>query len=328
MNFISTNLNKIVILFLLCGLTSVAVPAQATRQEEKPTLIVNAEPEKMPVAGFTNLYCAGYVQTAPVDTSREIVGAYEEASRHVYAEGNVLIVNTGAGSVRIGDEFQVIRPRGRVETRWTDKDNLGYLVEEVGIVEVIAVNAETSFVRVKKSCSALLLGDLLQPLPRRESPLYRDRPALNLFAAPSGKASGRIFMGRDGNEMLAREQIVYIDLGAEDNVQIGDYLTIYRPLGTGGLFEKVEDESVSARDEGFQSDEYRGGKFSNQAARKKGELARGKVVTTENAKSRRPEGLRRILGEMIVLNVKEKTATAVIVRTASEIHTGDRVELQ
>ena len=133
---------------------------------------------------------------------------------------------------------------------------------------------------------------------------------------------------RDGQEALSRDQIVYVDLGADNNVQVGDRLTVFRPLGKGALFISDEDETLSARDEGFQSNEYRGGKFSNQAARKSGDQARGRVVTTEKAKEDRPSGLRKIVGEMIILNVKEKTATAVITRTAQEIHTGDWVELQ
>ncbi len=128
--------------------------------------------------------------------------------------------------------------------------------------------------------------------------------------------------------MLGREQIVYIDLGAEDNVKVGDYLTIYRPLGTGNIFDNEPSESVSAREEGFQSEEYRGGKFSNQAGRKSGSKANGRVVTTEEAKADRQKKLRKVVGEMVILNVKEKTATAMITRTAQEIHTGDRVQLQ
>jgi hypothetical protein len=50
-------------------------------------------------------------------------------------------------------------------------------------------------------------------------------------------------------------------------------------------------------------------------------------VTTAKAKEGRPS-IRKVVGEMVVLNVKEKTATAVIVRNAQEIHTGDYVEVQ
>ncbi|MDQ3087662.1 MAG: hypothetical protein M3Q78_03595 [Acidobacteriota bacterium] len=128
--------------------------------------------------------------------------------------------------------------------------------------------------------------------------------------------------------MLAREQIVYIDLGAEDNVKVGDRLTIFRPLGTGNIFDRVEREELLNTEGGYQSEEYKGGKFSIQTQRKKGEQAQDRVTNTEEVKSRRPNNLRRIVGELVILNVKEKTATAVITRNTSEIHTGDMVELQ
>ena len=46
---------------------------------------------------------------------------------------------------------------------------------------------------------------------------------------------GRLFMARDSHEMITRDQIVYVDLGAEDNVKAGDFLTIFRPLGDGNI---------------------------------------------------------------------------------------------
>ncbi len=303
--------------------------ASASFAQVKTTLVVKDDQNAMPLAGKNNLYCAGYVQTSVVNTENKIVGAENEQDGHIFAMGDNLYINVGASKgVLVGDMFAVIRPRGRVETRWTKKDNLGFYVQEVGALEVIKVKADVSVVRVKTSCDNLLLGDLLQAVPARTSPLVQQRPALDVFGEPTGKASGRIFMARDGQEMLGGEQIVYLDLGAEDNVQVGDYLTIFRPLGEGNLHDTVWKESVSARDEGFQSNEYRGGKFSNQAARKTGETAKGKVETTQKVKKGRPGNLRKIVGEVVILNVKEKTATAMITRTAQEIHTGDFVELQ
>ena len=58
-----------------------------------------------------------------------------------------------------------------------------------------------------------------------------------------------------------------------------------------------------------------------------GDQAGGKVVTTEKAKDGRPD-IRKVVGEGVVLNVKERTATVVVTRTAQEIHTGDWVEIQ
>ncbi len=315
-----------IILFVIFTMTTAAF---AQRPTPTPEMVVKKGDENLAIAGKTNLYCAGYIQTAPVDTSYELVGAVSEADGHIYSQGNFVYFRGGADrGVKVGDMFSVIRPRGQVESRWTSKKNIGFYVEELGIVEIIRVKNDVSIAKINTSCDNFQFGDLLQPIPNRVSPMFEQRPPLDIFADPTGKVRGRILMAKDSRELLGCNQIVYIDLGAEDNVQVGDYLTIYRTLGTGNIFDTVTNESVSARNENYESDEYSGGKFSNQAGRKKGSTARGKVVTTEGVKDRRPNGLRKIVGEMVILNVKEKTATAVIVRTASEIHTGDRVELQ
>ncbi len=301
----------------------------AVAQRPQPTpVFVAPSARNMRVAERNNVYCAGYVQKSPIDTSRKIVGGVEEQEQFLYSENNVVYINAGANKgVRVGDVLTVLRPRGQVTTRWTRKGDLGFYVQEVGALEVIRVKNEVSVAKVKTSCDNLYLGDLVQPMQTRVAPDYRQRPAMDLYADPNGKAVGRVFMSRDNAEVLTRDFIVYIDLGAEDNVQVGDYLTVFRRLGKGNPFSGDWGESVSARDEGFQSFEYRGGRFSNQAARKSGNEAKGRVVTTERAKDDRPR-IRKVVGEMVILNVKERTATAVITRTAQEIHTGDWVEVQ
>lgn len=301
-------------------------------------LVINRPaPKKFDVATGSNLYCAGYVQTSPVnvasrqDTNRpnKIVGAYNEQDGWLYSQNNYLYINGGANKgVQVGDMYSVIRPRGEVNSHWSQKGRLGFYVQELGVVEVVRVKAEVSAVRVKTSCDNMLLGDLVVPFQQRQSAPYMQRPAMDLFGDASGKASGRIFMARDMAEALTRDQIVYVDLGSEDNVQQGDYLTIYRRLGKGNLFINDEDETLAARQEGYASFKYRGGRFSNQAPRKSGDEAHGHVVTTEEAKKDRPAGLRKVVGEGMVVNVKERTATVVITRTAQEIHPGDWVEIQ
>ncbi len=305
--------------------------ANAFAQKPTPTpqVIFNREVRDMPIVGKNGLYCAGYVETGTVDYKNEIVGAEKEQEKNIYAQNDFVFISMGASKgVKVGDMMSVIRPRGKVQTRWTKKKNLGFYVQEIGAVEIVNVKSETSVGRVVSSCDNLIIGDLVQPTPARTSPTFEQRPALDRFSDSSGKTNGKIFMSRDNQELLGREQIVYIDLGAEDNVKTGDYLTIYRPLGSGNILDDVPGETVPARDSGFQSEEYRGGKFSNQAGRKAGEKADGRVVTTKRAKRNRQENLRNVLGEIVILNVKERTATAVIVRTTQEIHTGDSVELQ
>lgn len=297
--------------------------------QQKPTVILPLDRE-MSVAVRNNLYCAGYISKAKVNTKQEIVGAENEQEQFIYSQNNNLYISMGAKQgVKVGDMFAVVRPRGRFRSKFSKKGDLGIFVQEVGMVEVINVKSDISVARVSVSCDNFLLGDLVQPIPQRTSPLFTQRPALNVFADASGKVTGRIVLARESREMIGRDQIVYIDLGAEDNVKIGDYFTIFRPLGEGNLFISDEDEIATPRDKGYQSSEYKGGEFSNgSASRRSNENATGDTVDLEEAKENRPNNLRKVVGELVILNVKERTATAVIVRTAQEIHTGDRVELQ
>ncbi len=279
----------------------------------------------MRVAEGNNVQCAGYVTSSAIDTSSRLVGGWNEQDGWFYSQGQFVYLNT-AGA-KVGDRFAVVRPRGQVNTKWSSKGKLGMYVQEVGSVEVVRVKGDHAVAKVHRSCDNFLLGDLVRPMENREVPMFVERPALDVFADASGKAKGRLFMARDNQEVLSRENIVYVDLGAEDNVKIGDYLTVFRPLGKGNLRGNTAKESVEARVGDFGSLEYRGGEFSNQTARKSGDNANGRVVTTDKAKEGRPD-IRKVVGELIVLNVKEKTATAMVVRNAQEIHTGDWVEIQ
>lgn len=316
---IRTVLNRVALGSMIAA-SALAIDASAQKS------MTDGAQKHVAVAGSNNLYCAGYVQSAPIDTTNKIVGGVEEQEMYSYSQNDFLYINVGANKgVKAGDMYAVVRPRGQVSTRWTSKSDLGFYVQEVGALEVVRVKNEVAVARVRTSCESIHLGDLIQPIQQRVSPRAHGG-SLDRFADPSGKAVGRLFMGRDLREVLSRDQIVYIDLGADNNLQVGDRLTVFRPLGKGN-FMYGPPESLSERQREYQSDIYRGGKFSNQATRKSGDKADGMAVTTEKAKSGRPE-IRKIVGEVIVLNVKEKTATAVITKTAQEIHTGDWVELQ
>lgn len=327
MSFKKSFIARIVLFSLLTFVFSCVAAAQSA--QSTPTLVVAKAKRPMAVAGANNLYCAGYIQSSAISTGNKIIGGQDEADQYIYSQNDFLYINMGQNKgVNVGDTFAVVRPRGAVKSKWSNKSDLGFYVQEVGALEVVKVKAEVSAVRVKSSCDSFLLGDLVQLVEQRTSPLFEQRPAMDIFGDPSGKATGRILMSRDGAESLARDFIAYVDLGADDNVRVGDRLTIFRPLGKGNLFKNPENESVSSRDYGYESDVYKGGTFSNQSGRKSGDKAGGQEVSTARAKEGRPSYLRKVVGEAVVLNVKERTATVVITRTAQEIHTGDWVEIK
>jgi hypothetical protein len=309
----------------ICGFTS----ANAQRNpSSKSTKTMERKPA--PIARGNNLYCAGYIETGKIDQSMEVVGSDDEPEKFSHADGDYLYINAGSDQgMKVGDEFSVIRPKGKVSDRNTKKTNLGVYVEEVGGLEIVSVRKNVSVAFVKTACDSILFGDLLQRTEKRVSPVSRQVPMLDRFADANGKTLGQIIFAREGRELLSRDQVVYIDLGEQDSVKSGDYFTIFRPLGKGNPFNpNLVEDSNPARNRGFDSEEYKGGSFSSQTPRKSGDEAEGGVVQAKEAKSRRPAGLRKVVGELVILSVREKTATAVITRTTTEIHTGDMVELQ
>lgn len=327
------------LLLSFVSLLAVASAANAQNPAPTPQLILPAAAEAPRVAGRSSLYCAGSIQYRRFPPHMlEIVGALEEQEQRTYAVGDVVYLSRGSSeSIKEGQTFQIIRPRGDIKGVHKQKSGfLGTYVQDIGQLEVFKVWENTAAATITFSCEAALLGDLLAPIPAREAPLQRAEANIDQFADPSGKQTGRLMMAKNNREMVTRNDIVYIDLGAEDQIKAGDYLTVYRPLGTGNITRADNEESARSRSRGFQSETYRGGGFSSMGSRSKDSTrlvdAEGRYryspITSKQVKRDRPPMPRKIVGEIVILDVHVRTATAIITRVVSELHTGDWVEIQ
>ena len=324
--------------FSLACLLAFVFGANAQSPAPTPQVILPPSAEAPRVAVKSSLYCAGFIKYQKLPNMPEIVGAVEEQEQRTFATGDVVYLNRGSSEgIKDGQNFQIIRPRG--EVKGVHKEKFGYLgtyVQDIGQLQVFRVWQNVAAARVTFSCDLALLGDLLAPIPDRESPLQRAEANLDIFADPSGKQTGRLMMAKDNREMVTRNDIVYIDLGTEDQVKPGDYFTIYRPLGTGNITRVDNEEGARSRSKGFQSDRFRGGGFGSQASRSKDSTAfvdaegryRYRPITSKEVKDHRPTMPRKIVGEIVILDVQTRTATAIITRVVAEVHTGDWVEIQ
>ena len=325
-------------LFSFVCLLALAFTTNAQSPAATPQVVMPGSAQPLRVAGKFSLYCAGYIRYQRLPGMPEIVGAEEEQEQRTYADGDIVYLNAGSQQgIKEGQNFQIIRPRGDVKGVHKQKRGfLGTYIQEIGQLQVFKVRENTSAAQITFTCDAALLGDLLAPIPDRESPLQRAEGDLDRFADPTGKQNGILMMAKDSREMVTRNDIVYIDLGSEDQIKRGDYLTIYRPLGTGNVTRVDNEEMARNRATGFQSNRYHGGGFSNQATRAKDSTAfrdtegryRYKPITSREVKRHRPLMPRKIVGELVIIDVQTRTATAIITRVASEVHTGDWVEIQ
>jgi len=327
----------LVSVFVFCALATAPASAQtggaaATPQKpQRPTVLYPNERRPAPVARASESACGGLIEQSAPAGAPQIVGAEQEKERRVFGQGDLVFIDAGAQQgVRVGQEFEVTRPRGRFRSKFSRKSgSLGVYTQEVGRLRVVRVRDRVSVAEVTLSCSDVLLGDMLRPVPARDVPAGRAEVNLDRFAEPTGKQTGHIVLARDGREVLSRDQVVFIDLGAEDNVRAGDYLTVFRPAGHGTIVNYGDEIAANAR-RGFESNELRGGGFSNQAQRVKDVDGSkyGPTVKTPSIKHKRPPVPRKVVGELVVLHVEGRTAVAVITRVAQEIHTGDAVEVQ
>ncbi len=328
---------RLVLLAIISSLTMSSVGAQTREQRptaERPPVVAPAQTQA-PQADATReseFECSGFIEHQPPASRLEIIGAEEEQEQRHFAEGDYLYISGGTqAGVRVGDEYSVVRPRGRFKSPVSRKGgSLGMYTQQVGRLRVVNVKQNVSVALVTRTCDDILLGDLLRVAPQRTKPFIRAEASLDRFAEPSGKQQGRILMARDGRELLSRDHVVFIDLGAEDNIKAGDYLTVYRPLGTGDISRFRDEEVTPNRSHGFQSDRFGGGgKYSNKAQRVKDPVnGDNSIINTPELMARRPVMPRKIVGEIVIINVEGRTATAVVTRTAQEIHTGDFVEVQ
>jgi hypothetical protein len=312
-------------------MASTIQPPSVTPQMGLPA----AAPQR--VAGRTSMMCAGYIRHQKFSKTPEIVGAEQEQEQRTFVEGDLVYINAGSNqSLTEGQTFQIVRPRGDLKGVHSHKNGfLGTYVQEIGQLSLLKVRQETSLAQITYSCSTVLMGDLLTGVPEREAPIQRST-TFDKFADPSGKQTGRLMMAQDNREMVTERDVVYIDLGAEDQIKTGDYLTIYRPLGGGNITRIDNEENAKNRLDGFQSDRFRGGGYSNQATRAKDTNAfhkpdgryRYRPITTKEMKRLRPLMPRKNVGEMVVIDVQARTATAIITRAVTEVFTGDWVEIQ
>jgi hypothetical protein len=146
----------------------------------------------------------------------EIV-AGRDRIRIVRGEGDRIYV-VGVDS-SAGDLWHIYRPVGPMRSL-NGKEPLGFEYRFLGSARVERF-AEVSTLVVENSLEEILIGDRLVPAPREVIVNYAPH-------APSRDVDGRIIATIRDTVEMARGSIVTIDKGANDGIDIGTVLAIYR----------------------------------------------------------------------------------------------------
>jgi hypothetical protein len=118
----------------------------------------------------------------------------------------------------VGEKFYVIRSAGKV-THPESGQLLGYLIEVLGIAEVVGQDNGATKIKIKESYSDIFTGNLLDTYYEIEPPFLTEvprQPDINAY----------IVAAKELRVLNGRWDIVYIDKGENEGLRIGDLYAI------------------------------------------------------------------------------------------------------
>ncbi|MGZ4854999.1 MAG: OmpA family protein [Candidatus Angelobacter sp.] len=277
-----------------------AQPAQRS-QEHAANLDVGNTPTR------SDMYCSGFLTTEKVPDKMFVAAGHNSPDQTRYAGVSDVIFIHGEG-MKEGERYQIVRhvkdtnhyevfPGQKAAIR-----NLGVPYLELAIVKVTDVQKSTAVATFELSCADVMPGDLAIPLVERDAPPFR-KVSLDRYTPPTGKPQGRIVMAKEFDSFLGSKYKAYLNIGSDKGLKPGDYLRATRTYSY-SYHDPVAGLSLKAT-------EYDDTQMNPQR------LPRGDVSSLP----------RRTLGDMIVLQVHPKSATAMVLTALEDIAVGDGVEV-
>jgi hypothetical protein len=257
--------------------------------------------------GYSTVYCSGFFTDQKVPDSARLVSGEQSTYKIAFARGDYVYLNRGLDKgVRVGDRYNVVRPDydpARVPWfKWQDKltKAMGTLYVDTGQLTVVNVLPKTSVAQVSFSCDYMQRGDIVLPFEERPAPTFKEAAPFDHFAPVSGKPVAMVVQSRDYQQSAGTGRTIYVNLGTNKGVKVGDYFRIFRYQGS--LAETV------AQTRGYQDRIY--GFGSSPTRYNWNDLPR------------------EILGEGIVINVSRNSSTVFITFSSAEIYAGDYIEVE
>jgi hypothetical protein len=276
--------------------------------------IVTAAQDKAAVPRPTDIYCSGTVTSESIPRDTYVITGEQSYYRITFHEGDYVYVNKGSSQgVKVGDEFSVVRPvTDPIKVEWTKWQNsilrkIGTMWDDEGRVKVVVARPDVSIAQVEHSCDYVQRGDILLPFVERPAPPLKSGANFDRFAPSNGKQMAMVITGKKYQQQVGNNDVVYINLGNDQGVKVGDYFRIFRYQGTEheAVYQTHRNafdvEGVLGPTEGF-----------------------GRVPTKYNW-SNVP---REDLGEGVVLRTGPNSSTVLITFSLREIYPGDYVEVE
>jgi hypothetical protein len=274
--------------------------------------------QKAAVPTADALYCSGVVTSEAIPRDTYVITGEQSNYKITFQQGDYVYINKGASQgVKVGDEFSAIRiispdPTDIEWTKWQFSilRKLGAVWEDEGRVRVVVVQPEVSIAQVGHACNYLQRGDVLLPFTERISPPLKPENNFDRFAPPSGKAAAMVIAGRFFQVQMGTNDTIYVNLGKDQGVKVGDYFRIFRYQGT--------EHEVAYQTRRFA--------FDSDAAQTIYGIKYG--FGSVPLRYKWDNVPREVIGEGVVVRTGTNSATVLVTYTLREFFAGDYVELE
>jgi hypothetical protein len=266
---------------------------------------------------YADLYCAGFINRQNLPESNFVAGGLETPSTTKFVRGDIVYLK-GTG-YSAGSEYEIVRalkdlneyemfPGQRKLLKAT-----GQPYEEVGRLRVIDTRSKAAVAQIEYSCDPINPGDTAIPFAEKTTVPFHPPLRFDRFLPVGSKVSGRIVMGKDFDSELGTGQKVYINVGTNQGVKVGDYFRAVRNY-TADLADPVD--SLSFRAAISEDTQKKQPSFDPELFEK----SNGPVIHVRDLP-------RRGVGEIVIIGTTPTTATGMIVFALEDVHAGDGVEL-
>lgn len=295
--------------------------ASATAPADQPANVVtsvNYPRVQMATPTYADLYCAGFINKEALPNANYVAGGLHTPNTTKYVNGDIVYL-AGHG-YQPGAQFTIVRElydMNRFES-YPGQSSLisatGHPYAEVGRVKVLDTRNKSAVAQVEFSCDSILPGDVAIAFAEKTSVNYHAPINFDRFAPPTGKASGRIVMGKDFDDILGTGMKVYMNVGANQGLKVGDYMRAVRSYSA----DRMNPVDSLSFDTPIGDDTQKvPGVYKHGFGKWEG---KGLILD----ESQYPK---RGVGEIVIINVTPTTSTGMITFALEDIHTGDGVEL-
>jgi hypothetical protein len=273
--------------------------------------------ERVATPTYADIYCAGFINKQTLPDANFVAGGLQTPTTTKFVRGDMVYMR-GTGYTA-GAQYEIVRALRDINEyeMYPGEKKLmkqtGQPYQEVGRVRIIDTRSKSAIAQIEYSCDGVNPGDTAIPFAEKLSLPFHAPVHFDRFLPASNKLSGRIVMGKDFDSDLGTGHKVYINVGANQGVKVGDYFRAVRSYDA-DLNDPVDSLSFKAA--------------IAEDTQKKTPSVDPHMFTKSNGPVIHVRDLpRRAVGELVVIGVTPTTATGMIVFALEDVHAGDGVEL-